>query len=166
MKWLKFVFVVITLAACSSQTPEVPVETRTPDVQATIIASPATYQISFDGTTCTLNGPEEITAGEHLLVLRNPSDQSAHHVVQRMFSDHSFAKEKEWTEENCGAPGSHCPRDSGRVAGIQEKKQVYAGDGSLYKLYEFTFEVEHAVWVGNPKMEWWPCGSFHVVAAP
>ncbi len=166
MKWMIFAFVVVTLAACSSQTPDVPLVNSTPDVKATIIASPATYEISFDGTTCTISGPEEITAGEHLLVLRNVTDQSAYHVVQRMFSDHSFEKEKEWVEENCGAAGSYCPKDSGKVAGIQEKKQVSAGDGSLYKVYDLTFEAEHAVWVGNPKLEWWPCGSFQVVAAP
>ena len=166
MKWLTLALLVIVLASCSSQTPQTPVENGTPDVKATIIASTATFEITFDGTSCTIEGPGEITPGEHLLVLRDLSDMSAYHVVQRMFSDHSFEKEKEWVEENCGPPGTHCAKDSGMIAGIPAKKQVYAEDGSLYKLIDFTFEVEHGVWVGNPKMEWWPCGSFQVAAAP
>jgi hypothetical protein len=166
MKWLVYAFLVILLVSCSSPTAQTPLETSTPDVKATLIASPPTFEITFDGNNCIVDGPEEITTGEHLFVLHDLSDLSAYHVVQRMFSDHSFEEEKKWVEENCGPPGSHCVKDSGRVAGYQEKKQVYDEDGDLYKLIDLTFEVEHAIWVGNPKMEWWPCGSFQVVAAP
>ena len=34
------------------------------------------------------------------------------------------------------------------------------------KQIDFEFEAEHSLWVGTPQLRWWPCGSFHVVAAP
>ena len=166
MKWLVVTFLVISLLSCTSSTPQETVETSTPDAKAALLASPPTFEITFDGNNCIVNGPEEITAGEHLLVFHDQSNLSAYQVVQRMFSDHSFEKEKAWVEENCGPPGTRCVKDSGKVFGYFAKKQAFDDEGALYKLFDFTFETEHAIWAGTPKLEWWPCGSFQVIAAP
>lgn len=166
MKRVFLVFLGLLSASCSPAQALAPMGTPTTDARATLIASPTTFEITFDGETCVVDGPEEVTMGEHMLVLHDRSDLSAYHVVVRHYPDHSFEDEMKWVEENCGPPGSYCDGDSGLIAGYQPSKSTIDAEGNSYKLIDFAFEAEHSLWVGTPQGYWWPCSAFFVVAGP
>jgi hypothetical protein len=166
MKWLSYTFLVLLLVSCASPAPQEPVETSTPDVKATLIASTPSLEITFDGEECIVEGPDELSAGVHTIVFYDHSDLSAYPVAVRHFSGESFEREVAWVEENCGPPGAKCPKGSGTYAGYQELTAAFAGEGIIHKQYDFKFETEHSIWAETPQLRLWPCRSFQVVAAP
>jgi hypothetical protein len=142
-----------------------PAASNTPNAKATLIAEPTSLEVIFDGETCTVKGPSELPAGEHLIVFYDLSDYSAYPVPIRHYSGYTFEYEKQWVEENCGPPGSFCDKGSGKYASYQPLKSAIAEDGAIYKKYDFTFETEHSIWAETPQLLLWPCDAFTIIPA-
>lgn len=93
MRWATVASLVLLLVSCSSPIAQGLVETSTPDAKATLIASPPTFEITFDGDKCIVDGPEETMAGEPVLFFCDLSDLSAYHVPVRHYPGQTFADE-------------------------------------------------------------------------
>ena len=93
MRWATVASLVLLLVSCSSPIAQGLVETSTPDAKATLIASPPTFEIAFDGDKCIVDGPEETMAGEPVLFFCDLSDLSAYHVPVRHYPGQTFADE-------------------------------------------------------------------------
>lgn len=65
-----------------------------------------------------------------------------------------------WTEDNCGSPGTHCDHVAPWMAGLAIEKSVYDGLDTSYQQYNLNIEAEYSLWAETSASLLCPCGSF------
>lgn len=187
----KILFVLIALAlvtACTSSqaTPSIEVPTEpataipttpptepptlsplpTTDVKATLMATDPSLVLTFDGNECVVEGPEQLTIGEHVFVFHNLSEHTSYFTSTRHYPGNSWEDALAFIEENCGPPGTYCMTYAAWMAPFTHEQAAYDGLNTHYKLYDLKIEGNYGLWTENSSRLLWPCGPFSVVAGP
>jgi len=141
-----------------------PTLVATPDLVGTLVAKGVTLEITFDGNTCAVAGPQQVTTGEQVFLLTNLSGRSAYLWVGRQYPGVT------WQDvlDAMGPSGSYSTVPQG-VAIVVSDHLAFEGTTLSYRQYTFQFEGEYHVVVEGRRgdlMGFWPCGPFTVVAAP
>ena len=127
-----------------------------------------TYEIFFDGETCIVDGPAELTPGEYMFILHNETDLPATLWLASYFGEGSFDDHLLWKEENCGGQGSHCENAEGNMISYSliswgnAKKQAQEGIEDYYKIYDISYIREHAIYVSSDGWWGWICAPIQV----
>ena len=127
-----------------------------------------TYEIFFDGEECIVEGPAELTPGEYFFILHNQTDLPAILWLGDYFGEGSFDDHMLWREENCEGQGSHCENEEGigidysNVRWMNAKKQANEGRETYYKLYEFSYQRQHIIYVASDAWWGWLCAPIQI----
>lgn len=119
------------------------------------------YEIFFDGVTCRVEGPNQISLGEHNFILHNTSDLSATLWVAPYTGEGSFEAHLAWREQNkCAQPGARCEDEDGnlesydQIRWVNAVKQAKEGTSIYYKVYDLTSSGEYLIYVGSNNLGW------------
>ncbi|HDD62518.1 MAG TPA: hypothetical protein ENF22_08340 [Chloroflexi bacterium] len=143
--------------------------TQKPPALATLESGEPDYIVTFDGKSCIVEGPAEVSPGEYLVVLYNQTDLPATLWVALYQSEGSYEDHLLWREENCGGQGTNCKDEDGRemsynlIRWSNAKNQAQDGIKVYYKVYDLTIQREHVIWVSSDSWWGWLCAPFQVV---
>jgi hypothetical protein len=126
--------------------------------------------VTFDGSSCTYEGPSELTAGEHQFAVKNLSDGNLSLIIFLIEEGYTYqdvvnkVEEDEHKSPNTGQNWADWWSDKYSRFVTYEIDQT-TGD-ELYT-WEMRKEGDYALTVYNNAEETiWPCAPFKVVAAP
>lgn len=157
------------IQALPSATATVILPTETPSKPTTLDLLKEidpTFEVFFDGESCEVEGPSEISFGEHLFILHNDTDLPASITLGSYFGDGSFEDHFQWREENCGGQGTHCEDKDGNLISYAEatwyspKKSAKEEQLTYYKLFQIDMEREYVIWVYSDGFWGWLCAPF------
>lgn len=129
----------------------------TPDLVGTIVASGPSIDVTFDGQTCTIAGPTEVTRGEQAVAFHNLSQGGAYAWVGRNYPGRT------WQDilHDMGTPGSYSAPEG--VAIMAWDHSVIVGPELSYQVYTFAMAGEYHVVAQAHGDYFWPCGPFFVI---
>ena len=106
------------------------------------------FIVTFDGKSCIVEGPADVSPGEYLVVLYNQTDLPAVLWVAPYQSEGSYEDHFQWREENCGGQGAHCEDKDGNeimynlIGWPNAKNQAQEGNKVYYKVYDIKIQRE------------------------
>lgn len=167
MKKILCLLFALPLASCAAQPSAVSTPTHQPDAAATLIATSPSFEIRFDGATCTVDGHNEIMPGEHLIKLHNDSGNRSYVIVGRLYPQKHWQDFLTWFDEFCGKPGSKCKgSEAPWVSWLFEKKSVDVDSTERNFLYDLEIDAEYFMVVSSSEENIWPCRGFFVNSSP
>jgi hypothetical protein len=119
-------------------------------------------EVSFDGTNCTVSGPSEVPTGNQVFKFTNSSGQVVTPLVGRNYPG------KTWQDvlDAIGTPGTDSGASWNFVTVLGVDRSVSESPTVSYRQYGLKLEAEHHIALEGSGGQLWPCGPFHVVAAP
>ena len=173
MKLKLFLLIAFSLiAACTTTQPEPtstplsPTEPPPPttDINATLIATDPSIEVTFDGNECVVDGPNEIVVGEHVFVFHNQSGRLTSFLPGRNYPERTWLDMVDWIEDNCGQPGEDCFGTPPWIEVLFHDHSKFDDENNLYRQYDLNREAEYHIVVETEDGRIWPCGPFHVIA--
>jgi len=126
--------------------------------------------VTFDGNTCTYEGPSELTVGEYQFIVKNLTEDNLSLVIHRIEEGHTYQElEDRVKEEEHKFPerGTNWPD---WMLGYTTRFVTFEKDqttGNELTTWEISREGDHALGIYNTSNETlWPCAPLMVVAAP
>jgi hypothetical protein len=150
-------------------TTSIPEPTQKPPALAKLEAMEPDFIVTFDGKSCIVEGPAEVSQGEYLVVFYNQTDLPATLWVAPYQSEGSYEDHSHWREENCGGQGGHCEDKDGNEIGYSligwpnAINQAQEGNNVYYKVYDIKIQREHVIWVSSNAWWGWMCAPLQVV---
>jgi predicted small lipoprotein YifL len=136
----------------------------TTTTQATTTTVPSAHVATFDGITCVVEGPNQLSTGTYLFELVDQSQEDLDLFVIRFLPGHTLADEFDFQ----GEPGRWYPKPS-RLAYTADSLRTKTDGGETVRI-ALADEGEHAVYVTNyykaspsERRLWFCSPSFQVV---